>query len=434
MSLWHIAWSYLWNRKVTTSLTILSVALAVGLITTVLTLRQETQRRFEEEGQMFDLVIGAKGNPLQLVLSSVYFLNQPVGNIRYDDFVKVSQEEEVKAAFPISMGDNYQGYRIIGTSADLINFDWEKETGRPRMFRVVKGRNFEKPMEAVLGSIVADNIGKGIGERFVGSHGLVAGSGHEHEHNPYTIVGILDFSGTPNDRAIFCSTESVWQIHAHGDEEGHGEGGHAEDHEEHGEHEGHAEDCEVCEHAHDDDPELTAGVLLLQSPALRFTFKEYVNNNYNVMAVVPIDQIRQLFDQLLGTAKAVLLAIGYLVVVISALSILIGLYMAIIQRRKDLAIMRALGASSGEIFGAVLIEAFWVTVLGMAAGYILSGGVAAMLSYYLKDVIGFAVPAFAVSPDLVTSYSTVLLMGMLAGILPAWQAYRVDVARNLAEL
>jgi len=403
MSLWHIAWSYLWNRRLTTAMTIVSVALGVGLISTVLTLREETRKRFEEEGQAFDMVVGAKGNPLQLVLSTVYYLDAPTGNILWSDYERLREEEGVTGAFPVGMGDTYEGYRIVGTTPDLFEFDW----GERRSPFVVApgGRCFEAKMEAVVGASVAKDSKLKIGDQFVGTHGFVDLPGMEHADKPYTVVGILERSGTPVDRAIFCTLESVWHVHEHGN---------------HG--------------AHEHELEVTAILVKLFSPAMRFEFKDAVNKNYNAMAVIPVNEIQKLYDQLLGTAKLVLLAIGYLVVVISSISILIGLYMAILQRKRDLAVMRALGASKGEIFGSVLIEAFWVTVLGLGAGWLLGTLVCWALGNYLSQRVGLSISAISVTPDLVTSYSAVILMGLMAGMLPAWQAYRTDVARSLAEL
>ncbi|HPU97620.1 MAG TPA: ABC transporter permease [Candidatus Hydrogenedentes bacterium] len=406
MSLWHIAWSYLWNRKLTTALTILSVALGVGLIVSVLTLREETQRRFEQEGQAFDLVVGAKGNPLQLVLSTVYFLDVPTGNIRKDILDALRDMEDVEAAYPVAMGDTYRGFRIIGTVPDLMRF----QPGGSQPYALAEGRYWERPMEAVIGAQVAEASGLRIGDTFKSTHGFIQVPGADEHEEQYTVVGILRRSGTPNDRAIFCGIESVWDLHAHHDEEH--EAGH--------------------EHHHPED-EVTAVLVKLASPALRFEYRDRINRNFNAMAAIPIQEIQKLYEQLLGTAKAVLLAIGYLVVVISAMSILIGLYMAILQRRRDLAIMRALGATRGEIFGSVLIEAFWVTLLGIAAGQALGMLVCAALGRYLTQRLGFHLSAVVWSPDLVSALSAVLLMGMLAGILPAWQAYRTDVARDLAE-
>jgi len=265
-------------------------------------------------------------------------------------------------------------------------------------------------MEAVIGAQVAEASGLRIGDTFKSTHGFIQVPGADEHEEQYTVVGILRRSGTPNDRAIFCGIESVWDLHAHHDEEH--EAGH--------------------EHHHPED-EVTAVLVKLASPALRFEYRDRINRNFNAMAAIPIQEIQKLYEQLLGTAKAVLLAIGYLVVVISAMSILIGLYMAILQRRRDLAIMRALGATRGEIFGSVLIEAFWVTLLGIAAGQALGMLVCAALGRYLTQRLGFHLSAVVWSPDLVSALSAVLLMGMLAGILPAWQAYRTDVARDLAE-
>jgi len=260
------------------------------------------------------------------------------------------------------------------------------------------------------------------------------GPTHEHKHNPYTVVGILDRSGSPSDRAIFCSLESVWKAHEHHDEDGeHGdeEGDHEDHqqvamHDESGDHEGH-------EHGQHE-LETTAVLVKLHSPALRRAFKDRVNEQYNAMAAVPVNEIRKLYDQFLGTVKAVLLAIGYLVVVISSISILIGLYMSILQRKRDLAVMRALGASRGEIFGSVLIEGFWVSVLGLGVGWLFGTVTCALLGRYLVAKVGFQISSVSFTPDLVTAYSFVVLMGIVAGLLPAWQAYRSNVARDLAEL
>ena len=409
MNLWRIAWSYLWNRKLTTLLTILSVALGVGLISAVLTLREETQRRFEEEGQAFDIVLGAKGNPLQLVLSSVYFLDAPTGNMDIAIFNELKEHEDVVAAYPVGMGDTYKGYRIVGTTRDLMDFSY----GDRAPYALAEGRYFEAPFEAVIGANVAQETSLKMGATFVGTHGFVDSPYAEaHENHPYTVVGILERSGSPNDRAIFCDIQSVWDVHSHGGEHNHDD---------------------QCEH-HRPHDEITAALIKLASPAIRFEFKDLVNRNYNAMAAIPIQEIQKLYEQLLGMAKLVLLAIGYLVVAISALSILIGLYMAILQRKRDLAIMRALGATRGEIFGAVIIEAFWVTLLGILAGWFMGTLVCLALNQYLVAQIGFHVSAVRLTADLIAAYSAVILMGLVAGILPAWQAYRTDVARDLAEL
>ena len=417
MSLWRIAWCYLWNRKLTTLLTILSVALGVGLIYSVLTLREETRKRFEEEGQAFDIVVGAKGSPLQLVLSALYFMDVPTGNIAFSDYEALKNHEDVAAAFPICMGDTFRGFRIEGTTPEIFGYTWTSAiTGETRQpFSFASGRPFEKPMEAVVGSAVAEAEGLELGDSFIGSHGFIElpeGLGHDHSDAPYTVVGILAASGTPNDRAIFCSMDSVWNVHAHPKEE---DGDHHED--------------------HDESREVTAILIALESPSLRFQFVEYVNDSFNAMATIPIQQVANLYANILGTAKSVLLAVGYLVVVISAISVLIGLYLSIFQRKRDLAVMRALGASAYEIVSSVLIEAFLVTLLGIGVGWLLGNGVCWAIGQYLERRYGLGVGLFGLlTQEQWAAFATIALVGLLAGILPAWQAYRTDVARDLAEL
>lgn len=467
MTVWHIAWNYLWSRKLTTFLTILSVALGVGLITSVLLMRDETERRFVDEGQAFDVAIGAVGSTQQLVLSSVYFIGQPAGNIPYSVYERVKRDEEVVAAFPIGMGDSYKGFRIIGTNRDLLEFDWTNRiTGKERnTYKLAEGRYFEKSFEAVLGHTVAKETGLAVGDSFASTHGLMDVQGvEEHKDTPYTVVGILSPSGTPNDRVVFVELDSIWHTHEHEygtpsltgsiatslqpAEDSHAASGHEDTghedtgHEDTGHEDTGHEDTRHGESGHEESAhdgmeqqETTAVLVVLESPGQRMQFiPRIVRETPGIVAADPIREVQRLYEQLLGTARQVLLAIGYLVAVISSISILIGLYLAIVQRRRDLAIMRALGASSGEVFGAVLIEAFWVTLMGIGAGWVVGTGLTYGLGLYLTERIGFAVSAFRPSPDMVTAYSVVLLMGMLAGILPAWQAYRTDITRGLAEL
>ncbi len=454
MSLWFIAWSYLWNRKFTTFLTIFSVALAVGLISAVLTLRDETRKRFEEEAQAFDIVVGAKGSPLQMVLSSVYFMDQPTGNIDiaiYHDILE-DPDDYIEAAYPINMGDSYRGFRIIGTLPELFNHTWtsrfDQEPRHP--FIIDDGRFFNEDFEAVLGSLVAQQTGLKVGDKFISTHGFfeIPTELQEHDHSdmPYTVVGIMEASNSPFDRAIYSSLESVWLAHSHE---------HDHDHELEHEHHDHDHDHDHNHHDHDYDhdhdhdhelqnqnddvyanpeSEITAILVQLQSPGYRWQYKQYILENTIAMAAVPIEEINKLYNQFLSPVQTVLLAVGYLVVAISALSILIGLYLSILQRKRDLAIMRALGASSYEIFGAVLIEALWVTLLGIAGGWFIGNACTYVLSFYLAREYGLVITSFGLNQGELTAFATVAFMGMLAGILPAYQAYDCDVARDLSSL
>jgi len=447
MNLWHIAWNYLWNRKLTTSLTIVSVALGVALIYAVLTLYDETKKRFTEEGQAYDMVVGGKdGSPLQLVLSAVYFMDKPTGNIHYADYEWLRNHEDVAEAYPVMLGDTYRGFRIVGTVPEFFDQTWISSAARGTMrkpFKVGRGRCFERSMEAVLGSLVAEQTGRKVGDTFVGTHGFIEGLGHKHHEFPYTVVGILEPSSSPMDRVVFCDLTSVWEIHAdhdhaedeasktehHGNEEnGHGGDNHIAEsnQDETSDHEG--------EQDEDEDLEVTAVLVRLKMPGARFGFKDEANTELNAMTAIPAQEVAKLYRQFLAPLQTVLLAVGFLVVVISGLSIMIGLYLSIIQRKRDMAIMRALGASAYEILGSVLIEAFWVTLLGIGAGYLIGCGVSECIGLALTKRYGLTIGVVAVNVKELTAFSAIALVGIVAGIVPAWQAYRTDVARDLAEL
>jgi putative ABC transport system permease protein len=453
MSLWQIAWSYLWNRKLTTVLTILSVALAVGLISSVLSLRQQLEQRFAEEGQAFDLVVGPKGSPLSLVLGSVYFMDSAIGTMQLSDYHKLKADKDfVKDIFPIGLGDTYGGFRIVGTTPELLQHEWESSiSGEKRKpFVLREGRPFAAPMEAVVGAVVARQRGLKLGDTFESIHGSFALSEemqeYDHSAHPYTVVGILETSGSPFDRAIYCSIESVWHAHgqeghlheegeAHAHAEGDGHEHHEGDGHEHHEGDGHDHAAEEAA-GHDDHGPLTISAALVQlhSPAQRFEYEGWINDNTNAMAAVPVQIISDFFKDFLDPIKGLMLATGYLVVVISALSILIGLYLSIIQRRRDLAIMRALGASSFEIFGAVLIEALLVTLMGIAAGWLFGNVVIAVMGQILARDYGLVVSSFSpLTGEELRAFASVALVGLVAGILPAWQAYNGDVANDLAD-
>ncbi len=435
MSLWRIAWNYLWSRKLTTLLTILSVALGVGLIATVLTLVEETRRRFEDEGRIFDFVVGPSGSPLQLVLGGAYFMDDPYGNIKLSDFERLKQDESVKEAFPIGLGDTYKSkYRIVGTVPEILEYTYTDTWGdEHKPFRLGEGsRPFDRPMEAVIGHLVALQNGLKVGDTFSSMHGSIEIpeelGGVSHAHHPYTVVGVLEASGTPVDRAIFTSMESIWDLHEephHHDEADH----HADEAASHAE----GEDEERDESAPARD-QVTAVLVKLHSLALQFQFERHVRNEYGLLAAQPTRVIANFYDQFMAPLQTALVSVGFLVVVVSALSIMIGLYLSIYQRKRDLAIMRALGASSGEIFGGVLIEAFLVTILGIAAGWLLSAGLTYGIGVYMTREFGLSVSPFVTSSLLLSAFSVVGLVGLLAGVLPAYQAYRTDVARDLASV
>lgn len=415
MSLWRIAWNYLWSRWFTTVLTIVSVAMAVGLISAILTIRNETKKRFEEEQLAYDLVVGGPGSPLQLVLNAIYYMDSPSYPLDWDDFerlkeIEVGGDKVVSYAFPIALGDTYKGFPIVGTTADIFEYPWtSNSTGEKRFpYQIEEGRFFDRPMEAVIGYRVARDGGLKVGDTFKGIHGTTdMGSLAEFDHGEhlYTVVGMLKPSATSNDRAMFVDLESVWDMHA--------------DHEE-GE-----------EHDEDEGKKVTAVLIDLESSAYRFQVMQQVYDDFAATPAMPVVEIMNLYNEILQPAVVIMISIGYVVVVISALSIMIGLYLSIIQRRRDLAIMRALGASAYEIFGAVMIEAFLVTLIGVVTGWGVGKLVAIGVGVYMSTNYGFTIHGVSTSIEEFKFFAIVMFVGLFAGIVPAWQAYQADIAEDL---
>ncbi len=204
MNLATISFAYLKARSLNTLLNILLLALGVATIVLLLLTTTQLDQRMRRDAQGIDLVIGAKGSPMQVILSSIYHLDVPTGNIPYKQALEIAKHRTVKKAIPLALGDSYKGARIVGTTPDYLAHYGAQ---------FVAGKGWEKPLEAVIGAEVAARTGLVIGAKFHGSHGL-GDAGDAHEAHPYVVAGILARSGSVLDRLVICSVESVWAMHA----------------------------------------------------------------------------------------------------------------------------------------------------------------------------------------------------------------------------
>lgn len=438
MNLGRIAWRYLWSRPLVTALTLVAVALGAALIASVLTLRRETERTFLEESSNFDLVVGAKGSPLQLVLSSVYHLDIPTGNIPYSEYEKLTKDPRITSAIPIGLGDNYRGYRIVGTTDGFFAMT-RREPGTLKpvpMFAVEQGRlKFEDPFDVVVGSQVAAATGLRIGDKIVGTHGIMALAGSEaHAEFPYTVVGIMAPSGTSNDRAVFTKLDAVWKIHDREEEIHRGlfapktESADAATSATAPAKPGWA----FAPTAAKKEREVTAVLVQLKVTGMRLWLADEIKKNTNAMAAIPIDQMQRLYMQVLEPMEKTLLVVAYLVVVVAALSVLTTLYQAAERRRRDIAVMRCLGATPAEVFLVVLLEAFFVSVLGVVAGWLLGHGGVAVAAHHLAANMGLAISPWATDRIELSAIGIVAIVGIVAGIVPATLAYRRSAAVDLS--
>lgn len=406
MNPFQIVWKNMKQRSLASVLTIISVVLGAALIVSIITIRSEVQNNFSQSAIGYELVAGAKGSPLQLVLNTVYHLDAPTGNLPYSFYEKLKRDPRVKLAVPYGLGDNYKGHRLVGTTTDLF-IDFEYMPGRK--FEIGEGRVFQKDFEAVIGSEVARKMHLRVGDEFIAAHGIIAAAETEADHKemPFQVVGVMAPSKTPNDRAIFITLDSVHRVHAK----------HPEEDAEHEE--------------SNEDKEVTSVIIKLKSPLLALLLHRQINEGSVAQAAFPAMEIKGLFS-IIGNAQKVLLGISYLVIVVAAISVLVSIYNSMNERKREIAIMRALGASKLAVFRIIVFESSAICITGGILGVLLGHVVVMASSGMLERISGITVSPFTFSilePFLIAG---MVILGIVTGLLPAAKAYRTDVAQNLS--
>ncbi len=403
MSLLRMAWRYLAARLPVTGLTLAGVALGAALVCAVLTLRRESEDAFAREAALFDLVVGGKGGALQLVLSCVYHLDLPTGNIPYADYEKLRRDSRVQWAAPIGLGDNYEGYRIVGTEAHF--FDFTHRDGRA-FFDFAEGRVFVDDFEVVLGSEVAEATGLRPGDSFAGTHGLVRVPGSEvHDDFPYTVCGILASTGTTQDRAIFGTLASVWEIHETEDRV-------------------HAAIQGAATMRREAPRETTAVLVRLETAGLRLRLADEIRKRTDGIAAIPLNEVMRLYRGIVAPMQRALLVVAGAVVAVSCLAVLATLLQAGERRRRDLAILRSLGARPGEIATLMFFEGLLLCSAGVILGALLGHAVLAVAAPSIREASGLVFRAWSFDRFEAIALGVMLLCGVLASLVPALAAYR----------
>ena len=403
MSFLAMAFRYLRFRWLVSILTITGIALGVALVCAVLALRHESERALSRDAGLYDLVAGGKGSPLQLVLASVYHLDSPTGNLPYSDYERLLRDSRVLWAAPVGLGDNYSGYRIVGTEAQF--FDLPNRKGEP-FFRFAKGRVFEDRFEVVLGSRVASSSGLGIGDTFFGTHGLVEVPGAEvHRDFPYRVSGILASTGTAQDRAIFGTLASVWEIHETEDRL-------------HSAIQGSA----LLEGRKE--RETTAILIRLKTPGLRLWMADEIRKETDGIAAVPINEILRFQQGVVGPVQRALLAVAAAVVAVSCLTVLITLHQAAERRRRDIAILRSLGAVRTEVASLVFAEGLLLTGAGILLGLLLGHGGLALSAGPFREATGLVLNPWRMADSELVALGAIGLCGAAASLFPSISCYR----------
>lgn len=398
MNLAGLSASYLRARPLNTALSLLLLALGVGTIVLLLLVVSQLEERMGRDGRGIDLVVGAKGSPMQLILSGIFHVDVPAGNIPLADAEALQKSRLVRKAMPLALGDSWRGFRIVGAT-----HAYPEHYGA----KIASGRLWEKPMEAVLGAEVASRTGAGVDGRFVGAHG-VGGEGEEHG-NPYAVVGVLERTGTVLDRLVLTGIESVWHVHE------------AE----------HEPADEQDRKALEADREITVLLLQYASPLAAATLPRQINAKTALQAASPAFETARLFH-MVGVGVEALRAFAAVLILAAGLSVFIALYTALEDRRYDLAVMRTLGASPRRLFGLLLVEALVLCLLGAALGVALGHAFAAGLGIWLESRQHYPISGLQFRIEELWLVGVALGVGAIAALLPAWRAYRTDVSAALS--
>lgn len=397
MKLARISVQNIRHKALSSFLSILLLSFGTGIIVLLLSASEKIDQQFTRNIRGIDMVVGAKGSPLQLVLSSVYHIDAPTGNIRLSEFEKLKKNPMIKEAIPLSYGDNYQGFRIVGT-----------EISYPRRYEaeLADGRWWESPGEVVVGSAVNPKKPLEVGETFHGSHG-VSQSLNEHQNFDYKVVGRLEPTGTVIDKLILTSTESVWAVHEQHEEDS--TAGHEQE-----------------------EKEITAGLVSFRSPMGNLMVPRMVNEKTNMQAALPAIEYNRLYSLMSG-AVALLQALAILIVVISAISVFVSLYQSLRERRYELALMRSMGAGSFQLFYIVLLEGLIIAFTGYLIGLVFGKFGLAMLSVLVSNTYQYQLGVEWITREELVLLPAVLAIGFLAALLPAVRAYRLNISKILAD-
>jgi putative ABC transport system permease protein len=398
MKLFQLALAYLRHRPLNTFLNVILLALGVAMIVVLLLFSSQMEDRLTRDSRGIDMVVGAKGSPLQLILSSIYQIDMPTGNIALTDALKLKSHPMIKRIVPLALGDAFRGFRIVGTEHSYLKlYD----------AALAQGELWAKPLDAVLGSQVAKVTGLKIGDTFTGSHGLGAGGG-EHEAAPFKVVGILAPTDSVADRLVLTGIDSVWKMHEHHSEK---EGDHTES---------------------NTGKEVTSLLIQYRTPLAGASLPREINSQSAMQAASPAFETARLLS-LVGFGVDTLRAFAIVLMASALLSMFIALTNTLDERRYDLAIMRTLGAGNGWLFALVLLQGMLLAGLGALIGIALGHIAAQALGMWFNITQQMAFTGLTWVKEEWWLIAVAIAVGIVAAILPALRAYRTDIASTLAK-
>jgi putative ABC transport system permease protein len=415
-----LAWKNIWFKPLNTVLSVILLTSSVAIITILILVEKQFEEKFSSNIENVDLVLGAQGSPLQLILSSVYQVDTPTGNISFDSAKVWMNHPFVEKAIPLAYGDNYRGYKILGTTTDYL---------AKYKAKVVDGVLFEKNFEVVVGAEIAQKLNLKVGDEFYGSHGD-AEEGEVHDDYAYKIVGIASKTGKVVDNLIVCTIPTVWQMHhEHEENPAHGEEGHIHVEGEH-DHDHEHEEADLT--INEPNMEITAVLLKIRNQMAKLTWQRVIPQNTKMQAVSPAFEVNRLFG-LFGIGVTALQYLAYGIMLISGISIFIALYTTLKEREGEFALLRVNGARRFQLLQIVMIESLLLCVVGFVFGSLLGRVALSMLSNASEAdfKMSFDPYTFLWQKEGVLFVVT-LLVGCIAALIPAIKAYRLNISKTLA--
>ena len=406
-----LAWNNIVKRPFSSGLSVLLLASSIMIIILAFLTMQQLESKFNENANKIDLVVGAKGSRLQLVLCNVFHVDNPTGNIRMKDVTFLTKHPFVKNAIPISLGDNYKSYRIVGTNQNFLQKLYEAP--------LKQGKLFEKPYEVVLGFNAANKMDLKLGDSFYGSHGIDA-SIHEHQDAKYLVVGLLDYSGEVIDNLILTSLESVWQVHS----EDHQKGSFDLNYEK--KHDHHHHKITLVE----EDKEITALLVNYNSQRAKFSIPGIVNNKEQLMAAEPAIEIQRLLD-LVQPAVKVVTVLAWFIFGLAFFSMLITMINSLKNRKYEIAMMRASGATSKLVLISILTEGFLIAFIGGLLGFFMGHIFLEIMGQYLTNHYHYQFSGLVFNYFELWLLVGTIATGIISAFMPAIAAYNMDISSTL---
>jgi len=384
------------QHLLSTVVTALSIALAAGLLMTVWVVKTQSNEAFTQQNAGFDAVLGARGAKLQLVLNAVFHLEASPGNIKWQDYLDIRKNRAVAIALPIAVGDNYLGYRLVGTLTNLFS---EVEYRPGRKYELAAGRPFKQGYaEAVVGSFAARQLGLKVGDTFHPYHGLIFNEKDQHAES-YVVTGILKPSNTPADRVIWIPLEGIQNMKGHDPKSAN---------------------------------DISAVLIKLRTPIAGQMLDLLYNKQGNKLTFAwPIARvIAELFGKIAWLDR-VLALVAWMVALVATGSVLASIYNSMNERRRDIAILRALGARGSTIFSAIVLESASIAALGAIGAFAVYFAIMHLAAAIIRAQTGVVLDPWQPAPVMLWVPAAMIGLSALAGVIPAFKAYRTNVADNL---